>query len=120
MLAPRSESKTDFLDLLRVWRKTLDRAGEGYLTYPSRVPSNRRVSELLNEPDVLELRSLHFNATQALKALIRQAESGGDLPDTLREMLLKNCGIKSTPKEKKQKRLSTVSAVDNFPAKDAI
>lgn len=80
----------------------------------------QRLDEYLGESEILEIKSLHFDTTQALKALIRQAQNGGDLPDTLREMLLKSCGIKSAPKEKKPKRLSTVSAVDNLPAKDAV
>lgn len=80
----------------------------------------KRLDEYLGESEILEIRSLHFDTTQALKALIKQAENGGELPDTLRELLLKNSGIKSSPKEKRPKRLSTVSAVDNLPAKDAV
>ncbi len=79
-----------------------------------------RLDEYLGESEILEIRSLHFDTTQALKALIKQAENGGELPDTLREMLLKNSGIKSLAKEKKAKKLSTVSAVDNLPTRDAV
>ncbi len=64
----------------------------------------------LKESEIAEIRAIHFDPKKALEGLLR---AGDDLPQNLREAVLKHCGIKPVPKGKQAKKLSTPVLVDN-------
>jgi hypothetical protein len=67
-----------------------------------------RLGKLLGATEIGEIRSLFFDAKKALEVILKGASSSDELPEDLREALLKHCGIKRQPKEKAAKKLSTV------------
>lgn len=62
--------------------------------------------------EVGEIRAIFFDARKALEVILKGATSPEDLPEDLRDALLKHCGIRPATKEKKSK-LSTPKLVDN-------
>ena len=71
-----------------------------------------RLGKLLGATETAEIRSLFFDAKRALEVILKGATSSEELPEEVREALLKHCGIKPPLKEKRPKRLSTLKAVD--------
>jgi hypothetical protein len=73
----------------------------------------KNMDVFLDDADIAAMRALYFDAKRALEGILKGAGSGEDLPQNLREALLKHCGIKPTTKEKQAKKLSTPKLVDN-------
>jgi len=71
------------------------------------------LNDLLNANAVAEIRAIYFDAKKALEGILKGSTDGSDLPQELREALLKHCGIKSSAREKRPKKLSTPRLVDN-------
>lgn len=71
-----------------------------------------RLERFLGAPEISEIRSIFFDAKKALESILKGTGSGDELPQELREVLLKHCGIKSATKEKRPKK-STSHSVDN-------
>lgn len=69
-----------------------------------------RLERFLKESEIGEIREICFDAKKALEGLLK---GGEELPEHLREVLLKHCGIKPTTKEKRGKKLSTPKIVEN-------
>ena len=70
------------------------------------------IESLISDTQIAEIRALYFDPKKALEGILKGAGSGEDLPEDLREALLKHCGIKPATKEKRSKKLSTAH-VDN-------
>lgn len=70
----------------------------------------QNLSDFLTDADVTEIRAIYFDAKKALEGILK---GGKDLPEHLREALLKHCGIKSSTKEKRTKKLSTPKLVES-------
>lgn len=72
-----------------------------------------RLGKVLGASEIEEMRSLFFDAKKALEGILKGVTSSEELPEELRDALLKHCGIKSAPKEKRQKKLSTPKLVES-------
>ncbi len=70
-----------------------------------------RLGKLLGAAEIGEIRSLFFDAKKALEVILKGANNSEELPEDLREALLKHCGIKPALKEKRPKK-STQLDVD--------
>jgi len=66
-----------------------------------------RLNDLLPASEIVEIRARYFDARKALEGILKGAGSGEELPQNLREAVLKHCGIKPTTKEKRTKKLCT-------------
>ncbi len=73
----------------------------------------QRISDLLGDPEIADIRATYFDAKTALEGILKNKET---LPEEIQAALLKHCGIKATPKEKRSKKISTPQLVDNKTA----
>jgi len=71
-----------------------------------------RIERFLGATEISEIRSIFFDAKKALESILKEANGSDELPDELRQALLKHCGIKANTKEKRPRK-STSSTVDN-------
>ena len=71
-----------------------------------------RLEKFLGATEIAEIRSIFFDAKKALEGILKGANGSDELPDELRQALLKHCGIKAATKEKRARK-STSSNVDN-------
>jgi hypothetical protein len=71
-----------------------------------------RLGKFLGASEIEEMRSIFFDAKKALEGILKGATSSEELPEELRDALLKHCGIKSASKEKRQKKLPTPKLVE--------
>lgn len=71
-----------------------------------------RLERFLGAVEISEIRSIYFDAKKALEGILKGAGGGDELPEELRQALLKHCGIKAVTREKRPKK-STSSSVDN-------
>ena len=71
------------------------------------------LESLLSDSHIAEIRARYFDAKKALEGILKGAGSGEELPQNLRDALLKHCGIKPATKEKRAKKLSTPKLVEN-------
>lgn len=74
------------------------------------------LKDLINSGSIDEIRALYFDAKKALEGILKGATKGKDLPENLRDAILKHCGIKSPMRERRTKKLST-EVVDNSDSK---
>lgn len=72
-----------------------------------------RLEKFLGATELSEIRSIYFDVRKALEGVLKEAASSEELPEELRQAILKHYGIKPATREKKQPKLSTVAAVDN-------
>jgi hypothetical protein len=71
-----------------------------------------RLKRFLGATEISEIRSIFFDAKKALEGILKEAGSADEIPEELRQVLLKHCGIKAATKEKRSKK-STSQPVDN-------
>lgn len=62
-----------------------------------------RLEEIIGESKILEIRALYFDAKKALEVILKGASTSDELPDELRQALLRHYGIKMQSKEKRPK-----------------
>ena len=67
------------------------------------------LENLIDDSHIAEIRARYFDAKKALEGILKGAGTGDELPENLREAVLKHCGIKPGTREKRPKKLSTVN-----------
>lgn len=64
-----------------------------------------RSCENLEEDEIKEIRSEHFDEVSVLESILRRAKKTGQVPSDMRALLQKQMGLEETPKRKSKKGL---------------